>query len=166
MKYYCAIFFPLLLVATGPAAGAAASIHSHPSTAREPAGSIDFAVRPLSRLGRGQSTRVLMEVTLFSQKDLSALRLTGRDRSLGGGEKVLDVPDSVRSLRARAARKIQFQVDLQNGQEHHLSFTLYSTDSSGVFHESSAYVRVDLDPRRQPETPKGLLQFHARMEGN
>jgi hypothetical protein len=44
-------------------------------------------------------------------------------------------------------------------------FTIRGENSAGLSRVANSYLRVNLDPDREPEALEDLLQFQARMEG-
>ena len=76
-----------------------------------------------------------------------------------------ELPGAIESLDRETARRVTHGLELERGLEHHLHFTVRAETPAGAEYESTAYLRVNLDPRREPERRGNLIQFRATMAG-
>ncbi len=147
-------------ITTIPAEESGTPLAGHPS---EPTGILDVSARVASRSDTGLTERVVVELEILSDVLMPSVRISGRVDSGTASE---PFPDRVAFLQQRAIRKIRYTFDLERGREHHLNFSVRSEDPlAPSTHRTSAYVRVNLDPEREPEDLGHLLQFRAKMAG-
>lgn len=137
------------------------------STPAEPSATLNVGARLLELAGQGEVRRALVELNLFSRRELVGLSLT---RSRTSGEAVpIEVPGTAGRLRAWNARKVQVPLDLSYGEVHHLTFRIAGRDARGNPLESTATIRINLDPSRMPERldmeTHDLLQYRPGTGG-
>lgn len=136
-----------------------------PAAPCEPLGDLDLYARTISRTDLESASKVLVELTIFSRVALPFARVHGSLAGGAGFDEAFHIPDAVVPLRRGAVRKFQYELMLERGRVHHLFFTVGEEGDPGSARESSAYLRVNLDPARQPEDLGDILQFRARMRG-
>ena len=74
------------------------------------------------------------------------------------------MPSLESGLPRRAVRHLTVAVDLEDGREHHLLFSAEGRDAAGARHATSAALRIDLDPAREPRLLDGLVEYRARVQ--
>lgn len=138
-----------------------------PPTLTEPSATLSVGARLLALTGEGESRRALVEINLFSRRELAELSLS-RSRATGEAAPI-EVPGAAGRLKAWNARKIQVDVDLADGEVNHLSFRAAGLDARGNLLESTATVRINLDPSRAPQRldmeDHDLLQYRPGAGG-
>jgi hypothetical protein len=153
----------LLLTTVGSIAGPPApQLAKSPSC--EPAGSIDFSAKTIALSEGRASVTAIVELTVVSQVDLIAARVQGSRATPRRPQASFLIRKNLGSLPRRVARKIQHEIILEPGREHHLTFTFQAQEPTGRLRETTSYLRVNLDPRLEPEVMDDLVQFRARME--
>jgi hypothetical protein len=152
-----------LLLASG-AAGAGGVTAEQPA-ACEPSGPVDLSVHLVSKIDRGQESRVLLRVNLLPHVRVSSATLSGSIADRGGERRPLSILDFRLPLLRGVPRSHLYELDLRGGEDHHIIFTLEPDSPDPNFAGTSAHVRVNLDPDRQPELRDNLLQYRARMRG-
>lgn len=155
-----------VLVLGSLAAGSAERSDSEtPMLRREPSSVLELSARTLQRVAVGPKSRVTVELSIVSRHDLPAVRLTGSRFAGLQPEGTLSVPDHVLTLAAGSKRSLRVTVELERGRQHHLLFTARSDAADGPSHETSTYLRINLDPALEPEHLGHVLQYRARISG-
>ena len=91
--------------------------------------------------------------------------LSGSIADREGERRSLPILDSRLPLLRGVPRSFLYELDLRRGEDHHIIFTLEPESPDPNFAGTSAHVRVNLDPDRQPELRDNLVQYRARMGG-
>lgn len=154
----------LVLMGTGALTGGRAQ-SLQPAGPCEPLGDVDLYARAISRTDLGEASKLLVELTVFPRVDLPSARVHGSLAGGAGFDQAFRIPDAIVPLRHGAVRKFQYELTLERGRVHHLLFTVGEAEDPGSVRESTAYLRVNLDPAQQPEDLGDMLQFRARMRG-
>ena len=131
----------------------------------EPSAGLDLEAKTISLASHGGYAKVLVEITLHPVWDLRSARIHGSVATRTRPRRVFETRDVIESLRGRTTRKIQYELELERGLEHHVYFTAHTETAAGALHETTTYLRVNLDPALQPEERGEVLQFRARMAG-
>jgi hypothetical protein len=131
----------------------------------EPSGPIDLRARTVSIAQQGANARVVVELDVLPHVTLPAARIRGTLADGVGFDGAFGIPDVITTLPRRAARSLQYELELERGEEHHLFFTVRSEDPIAAVPDATAYLRVNLNPALEPERRGGVLQFRARMTG-
>lgn len=127
----------------------------------EPAGPIDLSARVLSTTPKGPIVHVLVEITLFSRVSLPATRLQYAPVQ-GGGHGAIRFQKDLGDIPRYQARKLQHQLELDQGVLHNLAFTVLADGEDGTPVEATTYLTVNLDPTKQPQSLGDVLQYRAR----
>ncbi|MFQ5700940.1 MAG: hypothetical protein ACE5HU_03760 [Acidobacteriota bacterium] len=131
----------------------------------EPAGPIDLQARVVSVDRQGAKAKVVVEIMMRPHRRLASSRIECSLASGNGPGRSLGVLDTSLSMAGGTVRRITQELDLDEGVEHHLRFTARAQTRAGPSVETTAYLRVNLDPRLEPEDLGDLLQFRANMKG-
>jgi hypothetical protein len=164
MRVSVPLFCSILLLATAAWSGTGPSQPAIPS-APEPSGKVTLAAREISRVQEGPGSRIVLEVTLHSRLDLAKTRVDLVISTERGTRRELPLPNPSGALRSRAVRKIRHEVTLATGHTHHLKYTAVVEDHQRAVHQTTAYMRLNLDPDTEPEDLGDILQFRARTDG-
>jgi hypothetical protein len=156
----------IVVLLLGSGAGASDSSEpSAPTVLREPSGVVELSARTLQRSAVGSKSRVTIELSIVSRHDLPTVRLEGSLLGGPGFDETLGIPDRVLALAAGSTRKLRYTVELDRGRQHHLLFTARSDARDGPSHDTSTYLRINLDRTLEPEDLGHVLQYRARMSG-
>lgn len=131
----------------------------------EPSGPIDLRARRVSTVQGGAHTTVGIELELSALPSLRSVVIEGSVSDSTGNQWTFDVPGTDDPLASLVMRRVDRSLDLQPGIEHHVFFTLLAEDEAGATHETTAYLKVNLDPSRKPTRRGDLLQYQAVVEG-
>ena len=127
----------------------------------EPAGAIDLSARVLSTTKNGPIVHVLVEITLFSRISLPATRLQYA-LVQGDGHGAIRFQKDLGDIPRYLARKLQHQLELDQGVRHNLAFTVLADGEDGAPLEATTYLTVNLDPTQQPRSLGDVLEYRAR----
>ena len=142
---------------SGNPAPALPSIH-------EPSAPFSLDARLISLTGEGSTRRALIELTLFSREALTRVRLATRTGA-GTDLEPIAIPAGHDGLRSLSAREILHVADLDAGRDHRLRFRAVGELPSGERVKATAFLRLNLDPRKSPRRSEDLIEYRARMEG-
>jgi hypothetical protein len=129
----------------------------------EPSAELELSARTLHRVETGPVTRVTVELSIRSRLELPAVRIAGSLLGGPGFDEAFGIPDEVAPLAAGATRRLRFTLDLRQGRVHELLFSARSEDPGQEPLQSSAYLKVNLDPDLEPEALDDLIQYRAKM---
>lgn len=157
---------PLMLCAALLLSGTAAGLgrgagRPGPILPCEPDPADELDARMVSMTDRGPAVKAIVVLRLVPSVDVPLARVhalladgTGFDRAQG-------VPDRLVSLRRNEAQEFRYELGLEKGRLHHLLFLVRSEDGIGSPFEARTYLRLNLDPDREPEDLGDLLQFRV-----
>jgi len=134
-------------------------------TLGEPSGVLDVSAKMVGRSDLASNTRVRVELSLTSKIDVPSARIRGA-RVVGRGfDEELGISDRALTLPRNVGRKLVYEFELERGSVHHLFFYVESQERSGLpwVQQSSAYLRINLDPTLEPEDLGDVLQYRAKM---
>ena len=153
------LFIVFLCVGALAATDARLGGEDHPAC--EPAGELDVSAAVIAREDLGSRVRLHIDLKIHSwTAPNDSVRITG---VIGAGTRAVEIPERELSLPAKSPRKLRYTLDLEKGGDHHLEFSVRSlTDPSRA---SSAYLRLNLDPRLEPEKLGDVIQYRAQMQG-
>jgi hypothetical protein len=126
---------------------------------------LDVSAKVVARNDLASNTRVRVELSLTSKIDVPSARIRGA-RVVGRGfDEELGISDRALTLPRNVGRKLVYEFELERGSVHHLFFYVESQERSGLpwVQQSSAYLRINLDPTLEPEDLGDVLQYRAKM---
>lgn len=130
----------------------------------EPSGPIDLYARTLEIRGQGSTATVMIELTVLPHLKVETAAIRGALEDGTGFDRAFGISDRVETLRRRVVRKIQYAIDLETGKDHDLTFSVEGEGPEGPV-STSAYLRVNLDPTRQPEDLGDVIEYRAATQG-
>ena len=131
----------------------------------EPSAGIDIHAKTVSLIREGTTAKVIVEVTVVADRALASARIRGLVEARHRPRRAFGSPEVIDSVPAKAVRRWRYALELEQGLEHHIYVTAHARTHAGSLDEATAYLRVNLDPKLEPEVRGELLQFRARMEG-
>jgi hypothetical protein len=127
----------------------------------EPGGGLNVAALRHSIIDEGATARVTVDLKIHHESNaVRAVVIDGRIVS-NGARRAMPVRQA--SLQEGRHGKLRFTFDLEQGVLHDLEFQVRSALDPAV--RSTASLRVDLDPERQPVRLPGVVQYQAQMQG-
>jgi len=127
----------------------------------EPGAGLNVAALRHSIIDEGTTARVTVDLKFHPEPNaVRAVVIDGRVVSNGTRRAI---PSRRASLPADRPGKLRFTFDLEQGIVHDLEFQVRSAHDPAVW--STASLRVDLDPARQPVRLHGVVQYQAQMQG-
>lgn len=131
----------------------------------EPGGEIDLYARALAMMDQGSQVLVTVELTIVPRRSLESARVHGWLANGSGIQRVPGVQDRTETLRRGLARKLQYEITLDKGVDHQLFFGVGPDADPSAEDLSTAWLRMNLDPSKQPEDLGDVLQFRAVAGG-
>jgi hypothetical protein len=130
----------------------------------EPSDELELGARVVSSTDLGETVRIEVDLSILPKRNVPTARIRGSVFRGPGFDEAFGIPDEVVSLTKRAPRHKQFELEIPKGQEHRFIFLVRAEESGAPSTPAStAYLRVNLDPAREPEEIDGLLQYRATM---
>lgn len=130
-------------------------------TACEPADRLNIGVQLHSVTDLGTTARVVVELKVYSEPSaVGEVTVSGRARSAG---LEYPIPTVTASVPGSRPGKIRLTYELDQGLDHLLVFDVRAERDPSL--RSSASLRVNLDPAREPERLDGVVQYRALMSG-
>lgn len=123
-----------------------------------------MSARIVSLEDEGPTASLLIELTLQPRVTIPEAAVQG---FLMTPEGAIEAPGLERrplAVLKGVERRFLYRLDLAQGEDHHLLFTLRPSDPSFTGPAPSAYIPVSLDPSRRPERHGAYLQHRAKAE--
>jgi len=132
----------------------------------EPSDELDVGARVVSTTDLGSTVRIEVDLSILPKRNVPTARIRGKIHGGPGFDEAFGIPDEIAPLTRGNPKHKRFELEIHKGQEHRFVF-LVRAEESGVPTSpvSTAYLRVNLDPTKEPEQIDGLLQYRANMGG-
>lgn len=129
----------------------------------EPSAEIDLHARVVRAVERGDRVEVHVELIARPGRDLPHALVRGPAASVAQA-RTAPGPRTATFRRGVEAR-FGYRVELPVGREHHLFFAVGDADDPGSPALGAAWLRVNLDPSKEPVDTGDLMQFRAVPAG-
>ncbi|NIM62236.1 MAG: hypothetical protein GTN89_15295 [Acidobacteria bacterium] len=132
----------------------------------EPSDELDVGARVVSTTDLGATVRVEVDLSILPERNVPTARIRGKIHGGPGFDEAFGIPDEITPLTKGNPKHKRFELEIPKGQEHGFVFHVRA-EENGVpsAPSSTAYLRVNLDPTKEPEVIDGRLQYRANMGG-
>ena len=132
----------------------------------EPSDELELGARVVSMTDLGSTVRVEVDLSIVPKRNVPTARIRGSIHNGPGFDQAFGIPDEIVVLTKKTLRQKRFELEIPKGQEHRFIFLVRAEESgSPTTPTSTAYLRINLDPTREPAEVDGLLQYRATMAG-